>query len=200
MGYEIVFDIETQNTFADAGNDFKKLRVSVVSVYKSDVGEYISFEEKELNKLWPLLEKADRLIGYNSEHFDLPILNNYYLGDLSRLPHLDIMKIIKDSLGFRLKLADVAAATLDNARKSADGLQAIRWWQEGKIDEIKKYCEQDVKITKELYEFGLRRRQLFYQTLTGESLPFAVDFGPAVSVAGSIGGGLSNKINLTLPF
>lgn len=197
MGYEIIFDIETQNTFADVNNDFKKLRVSVVSVYQSDLNKYFSFEENELGKLWPILEKADRIIGYNSEHFDLPVLNNYYLGDLTRLPHLDIMKIIKDNLGFRLKLADVAEATLDDVNKSADGLQAIRWWKEGKIEEIKKYCEQDVKVTKELYEFGKQHHQLFYKTLTGEIQPFAVNFNPPDKT--SLGAN-ANKINLTLPF
>jgi len=194
MFNEIVFDIETQNTFADVENDFKKFKISVISIYSYITDKYESFAEDELGKLWPILERADRLIGYNSEHFDLPILNNYYLGDLSKLAHLDIMKQIKESLGIRLKLSDVAEATLDNITKSADGLQAIRWWKEGKIDEIKKYCEQDVRVTKELYDFGLKNRQLFYKSLKGEILPFAVNFECSSGVS------KSNNINLTLPF
>jgi DEAD/DEAH box helicase domain-containing protein len=196
MSYELVFDIETQNTFAETNNDFKKLKVSVVSVCRTDTEEYASFTENELGKLWPLMEKADRIIGYNSAHFDLPVLNNYYLGNLLTLPHLDIMAKIKESLGIRLKLADVAAATLDNVNKSADGLQAIKWWREGKIDEIKKYCEQDVKVTRELYSFGKQHKQLFYQTLAGEITPFAVNFEEEKNSNVS-----NNKnINFTLPF
>ncbi|MFA5062012.1 MAG: ribonuclease H-like domain-containing protein [Patescibacteria group bacterium] len=194
MPNEIVFDIETQNTFADVDNDFKKFKISVVSIYSSQTNTYTSFSEDELKNLWPILEKADRLIGYNSEHFDLPILHNYYLGDLTKIPHLDIMKIIKDSIGIRLKLSDVAEATLDNITKSADGLQAIKWWKEGKIDEIKKYCEQDVKVTKELYDFGKANRQLFYKSLAGDVIPFAVDFSVAPTAAPK------NNLNLTLPF
>lgn len=194
MPNEIVFDIETQNTFADIDNDFKKFKISVVSIYSYQTNTYASFSEDELKNLWPILEKADRLIGYNSEHFDLPILHNYYLGDLTKIPHLDIMKIIKESLGIRLKLSDVAEATLDNINKSADGLQAIKWWKEGKIDEIKKYCEQDVKVTKEIYEFGKTNRQLFYKSLTGDVIPFAVDFSVAPTAA------VKNNLNLTLPF
>lgn len=194
MPNEIVFDIETQNTFADVNNDFKKLKVSVVSIYKYATDSYESFEEKELGKLWPIFEKADLLIGFNSAHFDLPVLNNYYIGDLSKLPHLDIMERVKESLGFRLKLNDLAQATLDDVEKSADGLQAIRWWKEGKIDEIKKYCEQDVRVTKEVYEFGKKNRQLFYKSLSGEVLPFRINLDFV----------LKNKeaknINLTLPF
>lgn len=192
---EIVFDIETQNTFAEVENDFKKFKISVVSIYSYQLGGCLSFCENELGRLWPMLEKADRIIGYNSEHFDLPILGNYYLGDLSRIPHLDLMKEIKNRIGLRLKLSDVAQATLDNISKSADGLQAIRWWKEGKIDEIKKYCEQDVKVTKALYEFGRDNKQLFYKTLVGEIVPFAVDFSfPAVNQV------KQKNINLTLPF
>ncbi|MCX6782145.1 MAG: ribonuclease H-like domain-containing protein [Candidatus Magasanikbacteria bacterium] len=193
MKNEVVFDIETQNTFAEVENDMKKFKISVVSVYRYETDTFESFTESELGKLWPILEKADRIIGYNSEHFDIPILMNYYMGDLTKIPHLDIMKIVKGSLGIRLKLADLAAATLDDIKKSADGLQAVRWWREGKIDEIKKYCEQDVNVTKQLYEFGRDNRQLFYKSLSGDVVPFAVDF--------SISNDLpeNTKINLTLP-
>ncbi|MEK7680626.1 MAG: ribonuclease H-like domain-containing protein [Patescibacteria group bacterium] len=196
MSNEIVFDIETQNTFAEVGNDFKKFKISVVSIYSYATDSYQSFVENELPKLWVIFEKADRIIGYNSEHFDLPILNNYYPGDLSRISHLDLMKIIKENVGVRLKLSDVAEATLDNITKSADGLQAIRWWKEGKIGEIKKYCEQDVKVTKELYEFGKNNKQLFYKSLTGETLPFAVNFDAPIARTNSA----TANLNLTLPF
>jgi len=196
MGYEVVFDIETQNSFAEVDNDFKKLRVSVVSLYRSDTGLYQSFTESELGQLWPILEKSDRVIGYNSTHFDLPVLNNYYPGDLLTFSHLDIMAVVKESIGIRLKLNDLALATLDDVEKSADGLQAIRWWKEGKIEEIKKYCEQDVRITKEIYDFGRTNNQLFYKTLGGEVTPFAVNFQPVTKT----GSEKNNKnINFTLP-
>ena len=189
---KIVFDIETQNSFAEGDNDMKKFKISVVSIYRYETDKFESFTEGELSRLWPILEKADRLIGYNSEHFDLPILMNYYLGDLTKIPHLDMLKVIKESLGIRLKLDDVAKATLDDVAKSADGMQAIRWYKEGKIDEIKKYCEQDVNVTKMVYEFGRDNRQLFYKTLTGDITPFAVNF--------SMPKNQTANINLTLPF
>lgn len=189
---EVVFDIETRNTFAEVDNDFKKFRISVVSIFRYQTGKFESYLEEDLNRLWPIFEKADRLIGYNSEHFDVPILQNYYAGDLSRIPHLDLMKEVKQNLGIRLKLDDLAQATLDNIKKSADGLQAIKWWREGEIQKIKEYCEHDVDITRQLYEFGRDNRQLFYKTLTNDIVPFAVDF--------SFKQGSGSKINLTLPF
>lgn len=190
---EIVFDIETVGDI----RFFDTLKVTVVSVYDFGTDSYASFEEHELGQLWPIFEKAERLIGYNSEHFDLPVLSKYYTGDLFKFPHLDMMKVIKDATGKRFKLDDLAKATLQT-QKSADGLQAMKWFEEGKIDEIKKYCEQDVRITKELYEYGRKNKMLYFPTLTGTIQPFAVNFDPLPQSA-SVKAGTNGSINLTLP-
>lgn len=193
MSREVVFDIETIGDI----RDFSTMKVTVVSVYEYEYDRYQSFDEHTLPQLWSILEHAQRLIGYNSEHFDLPILNNNYAGDLTLLPHLDLLKVIKESTGSRFKLNDIAKATL-NIEKSADGLQAMQWYREGDIDRIKKYCEQDVKVTKEVYEYGRKNNMLYYRNLVGELVPFAVDFQlPAADLAG---GKETGGINLTLPF
>ncbi|MDP2685494.1 MAG: ribonuclease H-like domain-containing protein [bacterium] len=193
MSREIVFDIET---IGDIRN-FGSLKVTVVSIYEYEHDSYRSFVESELNQLWPILEKAERIIGYNSEHFDVPILNKYYMGDLTVIPHLDILKVIKEMSGRRYKLNDIAIATLQ-IEKSADGLQAMKWFEQGKIDEIKKYCEQDVKVTKELYEYGKKNKMLYYTTLTGELMPLAVNFDSQHSNANE--NSASSGVNMTLPF
>ncbi|HYE60282.1 MAG TPA: ribonuclease H-like domain-containing protein [Candidatus Kapabacteria bacterium] len=195
MSKEIVFDIET---FGDI-RDLSSMKITCVSIYEYEHDRYRSFDEHELSQLWPILERAERLIGYNSEHFDLPILGRYYTGNLTLIPHLDILKEIKVATGSRYKLNDIAKATLQ-IEKSADGLQAMEWYKEGKIDLIKQYCEQDVKVTKEVYDFGRMNKMLYYPNLTGEIIPFAINLDPpAVLLTGSgqpVGGG----INLTLPF
>lgn len=196
MSKEIIFDIETIGDISD----YSKLKVTVISLYRYETNTFESYVESELGKVWPLFERADRLIGYNSEHFDLPVLNNYYMGDLLQFPHLDLLKKIKESLGIRLKLKDVAEATLDNVTKSADGLQAMQWFKEGRIDEIKKYCEQDVNVTKQLYEFGRDNKQLFYKTLTGDVMPFFVDYSAQAHIDPTKKTQPQKTINLTLPF
>lgn len=193
MSKEIVLDIETIGDI----QDFKNLRVTVVSIYEYENNKYTSFLESELGLLWPLLEKAERIIGYNSEHFDLPVLNKYYAGDLLAFTNLDILKVIKESTGSRFKLNDIAKATLQ-IEKSADGLQAQKWWEEGKVKEIKKYCEQDVRVTKEIYEFGRKNKMLYYPKLTGELQPFVVNFEPPLVSPQQ--NQLGKNINLTLPF
>jgi ATP-dependent helicase YprA (DUF1998 family) len=54
-----------------------------------------------------------------------------------------------------------ASATL-GAHKTADGLQALQWWKQGKILEIITYCRQDVKITGDLYRYGIKKGHLLY--------------------------------------
>lgn len=151
----IVFDLETQNIFSDVGgNDPSALDISVGCFYDSGTDKYTSLTVDELAEAWPLLEQADALVGYNSNHFDIPLLNKYYPGDLLQIKSIDLLESIRESLGRRLRLDMVARATV-GAKKSADGLQAVRWWREGKIEEIKKYCQQDVKVTKKVFDYAL---------------------------------------------
>lgn len=160
---KITFDIETQNTFEDVGsNDPKDLDISLVCIHDSETDSYDTFMYDDLDRLWPILEKADMLIGYNSDHFDIPLLNKYCPNDLTRIKSLDILKEIKDSTGRRFKLDSIAEATL-GINKSGHGLDAIKWWNSGEIDKIKKYCLDDVKITKEVYEYALKNKKLKYK-------------------------------------
>ncbi|OGG88659.1 hypothetical protein A2592_02145 [Candidatus Kaiserbacteria bacterium RIFOXYD1_FULL_42_15] len=152
----IVFDLETQNTFEEVGsNESSALDISVASLYDSQTDKYTTVSIDELDSIWPLIEQADALVGYNSNHFDIPLLNKYYPGDLTNIKSIDLLESIRQSLGRRLKLDSVAEATV-GAKKSAHGLQAVRWWKEGKINEIKKYCEQDVRVTKKVFDYALK--------------------------------------------
>lgn len=160
---KIVFDIETKNTFQDAGSaDPSSLEMSIICIYDSETDSYSSFLEEELTKLWPIIERADMLIGYNSEHFDIPIMNKYYHGDLTKIKSLDILNEIKNALGRRVSLDQVAEATLGK-KKNGHGLQAIKWWKEGDIDSLRKYCLEDVKITKEIYDYALKNQLLKFR-------------------------------------
>lgn len=177
----IVFDLETQNIFSEVGSsDPTALDISVATVYDSETDQYTTVTIDEIDLLWPIIEKADALVGYNSNHFDIPLLNKYYPGDLTQIKSIDLLESIKNSLGRRLRLDSVAQATV-GAKKSADGLQAVRWWREGKIKEIKKYCEQDVKVTKQVFEYarahghvkfkdGHRSRELPIDTSTWDDI------------------------------
>jgi DEAD/DEAH box helicase domain-containing protein len=159
----VVFDLETQNIFTDVGsNNPADLDISVGCVYDSETEAYTVVSVDALNELWPIIEKADVLVGYNSNHFDIPLLNKYYPGDLTHIKSIDLLEDIRISLGRRLRLDSVAQATL-GVKKSANGLQAVKWWREGDIASIKKYCKQDVKVTKELFEFARDNKKVMFK-------------------------------------
>jgi DEAD/DEAH box helicase domain-containing protein len=161
--HKIVFDIETSNLFSDVGsNDPAALALSVICIYDYERDAYESFFEEDLGKLWPILEKADMLIGYNSNHFDIPLLNKYYPGDLTKVKSLDILNEIRSSYGRRMKLDQVAEGTLGE-NKITNGLEATRWWKQGLKDKVVEYCKQDVKITKEVYEYALANNYLKFK-------------------------------------
>lgn len=159
----ITFDIETKNIFTDVGsNDPADLDISVVCIHDSETGEYRSFLEMQFKDLWPILEQADALVSWNGDHFDIPLLNKYYPGDLAKIKSVDLMKEVVKVLGRRLKLDTVASATL-GASKSGNGLDAIEWWRSGEIDKLIKYCIDDVRITRELYDYALANGKLKYR-------------------------------------
>ncbi len=159
MNY-IVFDIETQNIFQDVGsNKPEDLDISVVSIYDSKTNSIQSFLIEEFDEMWSLFENTDAIVGYNSEHFDIPILNKYYQGDLKNIKSIDLLADIKKSYGKRPKLDNVANAILGK-NKISNGLQAVEWWKTGEIDKIKKYCEEDVIITKEIFEYILKNKSI----------------------------------------
>lgn len=160
---KITFDVETRNLFQDVGsNDPIALDISVVCIHDSLTDSYTSYLQEDFKKLWPILEQADMLITFNGNHFDIPLLNKYYSGDLTKIKSLDLLSEVKNSIGRRIKLDTLAEATLGR-KKSGHGLEAITWWQNGEIDKIIKYCIEDVKITKELYDYALKNGILKYK-------------------------------------
>jgi len=159
---KITFDIETKNLFQDVGsNDPTDLDISVVCIHDSLTDEYKSFLEKDFKDLWPIIEQADMLITWNGDHFDIPLLNKYYPGDLSKIKSMDLMREVQKSLGRRLKLDSVGEATL-NRNKSGHGLEAVEWWRNGEVDKIIKYCIEDVRLTKDLYDYAVTNKSLKY--------------------------------------
>lgn len=160
---KIVFDIETRNFFDEVGgNTPSDLDLALVAIYDSETDSYSSYLQEDLPKLWPILEHSDMLIGFNSDHFDIPILNKYYPGDLTTIRSLDILKEIKNAYGRRMRLDQLAEGTLGK-NKSAHGSEATAWWKAGEIEKIRNYCIDDVKLTKELYDYALANNKLIFK-------------------------------------
>ncbi len=160
----VTFDIETANWMSDIGSgDPADLTLAIICIHDSETG-YHSFLENELSNLWKILEKTDMLVGYNSDHFDIPLLNKYYPGDLTHIKSLDLMQEVYASLGRRLKLDTIAEGTLGQ-KKSADGLQSLKWWKQGEVDKVRQYCLKDVELTKKVFDYALKYGGIKYKEL-----------------------------------
>ncbi len=161
----ITFDIESISDSAVRGHvDVNEQELTVVGIHDSSTGEYTSYLREELPQLWPILEGADVLIGFNSNTFDIPLLNRYYPGDLTHFHSIDLLAEVQQALGRRIRLQSLAEATLGRG-KSGDGLKAGDWWREGKKDKVRAYCIEDVRLTRELYEYALKHGVLKYKDL-----------------------------------
>jgi len=176
MKNTVYFDLETQRSFGDVGGaaNKDKMGISVGVAYSTLTEEYHIFGEDETDALVDMLVKADLVVGYNHMHFDYPVLQGYTILQLADSTiNLDMLIEVEKSLGHRLKLDSLASATLGTG-KSADGLDALRWWQEYKktgdrepMMKIAEYCCYDVKVTKEVHEYGLAHGHLKYNDRNG---------------------------------
>jgi DEAD/DEAH box helicase domain-containing protein len=172
-----VFDVETKRSAAEVGGWHRadRMGISVAILYDSASDSFKTYLEKDIPDLIKDLQSFELVVGFNNKQFDNRVLSAYTVFNLESLPTLDIMDVIKDRLGYRLSLDRLAEHTL-GVKKSANGLQALQWYKEGKIDEIISYCRQDVKITRDIFLFGLNNSYLLFQNKAGSVVRLPVDF------------------------
>ncbi len=159
-----VLDIETRRSAKEVGGWHKadKMGVSCAILYDSKTDQYQEYLQDDINQLIKDLQKCDLIIGFNIIGFDYKVLTGLSDFDFYSLPTLDIILKIHQYLGYRLSLDHLAQQTL-GAQKTADGLMALKWWSEGKIDKIISYCKQDVKVTRDLYLYGKEHQFLLFK-------------------------------------
>ena len=164
MSNVLVLDLETQYVASEVGGwgHIRDMQLAVGVTYSPAEDAYRTYLEEDAGLLIGDLRAADRVVGYNLLRFDYEVLRRYTADALKDLPTVDMLDVIHRSLGFRLKLDDVAAATLGEG-KSADGLQAVRWFRQGEIDKVIDYCRRDVEVTWRVYDFGRQNGYIHYR-------------------------------------
>lgn len=172
-----VFDLETQRSAAEVGGWHRAdlMRISCAVLYDSKQDRFIDFMENQVDRFIERLRTYDLVVGFNIKRFDYQVLKGYSDYNFQDLKNLDILEEVKNHLGFRLSLAHLAETTLGES-KTADGLQALRWWQEGRILEIIEYCRQDVKVTRDLYRFGRDNGHLLFKDKQDQLMRIPVDW------------------------
>ncbi|MFQ5701729.1 MAG: ribonuclease H-like domain-containing protein, partial [Acidobacteriota bacterium] len=131
-------------------------------VYDEQAGQYRTYFEKDVDRLIIDLMSADMVVGFNVKRFDYVVLAGYRDAAYERIRTCDLLEHLHQQLGFRLKLNHLAEKTLGTG-KSADGLQSLQWFRQGRLDLIERYCRQDVEVTRQLYLFGKKHGYLLYE-------------------------------------
>ena len=161
---KVVLDLETQKSFDEVGGRGRNhlLKISVVGIYDYSTQRYQVYEEHELPHLSSLLQSADQIIGFNIKNFDFAVLQPYLNFNIFDVPYFDLLEEIERSIGHRVSLESVAQGTIGSG-KSGNGLQALLYYRNGRMDLLKKYCLDDVKVTKQVYEYALKNQKVLYQ-------------------------------------
>lgn len=172
-----VLDIETRRSAKEVGgwNRAEKMGVSCAVLYDSEDDRFHSYLQEDMEKLCRDLETYDLVIGFNIIRFDYKVLSGLCDFDFFALPTLDMLLKIHERLGYRLSLDHLARETL-GAGKSADGLAALEWWKQGKIDKIVAYCRQDVMVTRDLYLYGRDHEYLLFRNKAGHPVRVPVQW------------------------
>lgn len=160
----IVFDLETQHTADEVGGwrHIRDMGLAVAVTYNAAEDVYRDYTEQEVDGLIATLRGADLVVGYNVLRFDYEVLRSYTTERLDRIPTCDMLDDLYRTLGWRVSLDAVAAATLGET-KSADGIQAVRWFRQGQLDKVIEYCRRDVEVTWKVYQFGRRNGYVKYR-------------------------------------
>ncbi|WP_034641344.1 DEAD/DEAH box helicase [Desulfovibrio inopinatus] len=162
-----VLDVETRRSAEEVGGWGKasKMGVSVAVLYDSEHDRFDRYEEDAVPALIERMQSLDLVIGFNVLRFDYRVLGGITRFSAKSIPTLDLLDAIKNRLGYRVSLDNLAQATF-GVPKSADGLQALQWWKEGNLEDIAKYCTEDVRLTRDLYLYGKEHGHVLFTNKT----------------------------------
>ena len=191
-----ILDVETIKSFDEVGGYHpEKLGVSFVGVIEREGlpntwGEKVletrhEIFEDEMDKLWKVLENVDLLVGFNIDGFDMAALKPYYSGDIAQFPTLDLMIRFKEKMGHRISLDALAGETLGTT-KIGDGLDAIRYYKDGELDKLAKYCMKDVEITRDVYDYGRIYKKVKFKNKWNDNVETEIDFDYDASGGGAM--------------
>ena len=172
-----VLDIETRYSAQEVGgwNRADRMGVSIACLYDSEDDAMHDYEQDQTDDLVAHLQKFDLVIGFNHVKFDYAVLGGLHPFNFRGLPNLDLLIEVNNRLGYRVKLDNIAQATLD-VGKSADGLMALEWWKEGRLDLITEYCQQDVAVTRDVYLYGREHGHVFFTNKAKQKVKLPIDW------------------------
>ena len=205
MNDTLVIDLETKKSFAEVGGEknIRELGISVAGVYSYNADAWYALEEHELDRLEEMLAHTSHIIGFNIKHFDIPVLEPYLkTPSLEKISITDMFEDAVKFLGHRVGLDALAKATLGKS-KSGHGLEALQWFKEGRIEEVKTYCLDDVRLTRDIYEYGKSHGHVLFESFVDRkihSIPVEWGRGPQKPVLAVLEDALKERKRLSIEY
>ena len=178
MEHILYFDLETKYSADEVGGwgNIEDMGMSVGVIWDNSDKQFHVYIEHQIQEMVDHFYRASQIVGFNHIGFDYRVVAGVHHSDahqrsqlytkLAGLNNFDMLFELKKLLGHRLKLESIARPTLGTG-KSADGLQALKWYKEGKLDKIIEYCKVDVEVTRDIHRFALEHGKLLYDSKLG---------------------------------
>jgi DEAD/DEAH box helicase domain-containing protein len=155
---------------APGGPDARKL----CRLIRSRTDDYYEFVEGQVPALLEHIQQLDRVVGFNINDSTTGCFPLYQAG-LQPDPNPGHFREGQGPVGIPAVIGPPGVGYAE-CRQTADGLDALRWWREGKMAKILEYCRSDVAITRDLYLFGLKHRYLLFQNKAKQTVRLPVDW------------------------
>ena len=178
----VVFDLETQldSNDVDGWANIDKMKIAVAVVWDSRTGEFTTYRQEDVYLLCEHLTHAPVVVGFNQKNFDYIVVKGSGGPDLNEsTENIDMLEDLNARIGHRVSLNSVARGTL-GIDKSADGLEAVRWWKAGMVGKVEAYCKDDVEITRDIFLYGLKNNHVKYRNNHGKLYQVTVDWSRRV--------------------
>jgi DEAD/DEAH box helicase domain-containing protein len=162
---EIFFDIETLRLSHEVEGGWSSIAQFGLAVAVTwDAGhKFRRWFEPDAKALVAELGRFERIVSFNGDRFDFEVLRGYHPVEHLLSKSFDLLADLHRRLGFRVKLDDLAKETLGN-QKTANGLEIVQWWREGRKEEVCSYCENDVKLLVDLMEFARKNKYVIVKS------------------------------------
>jgi DEAD/DEAH box helicase domain-containing protein len=189
----VVFDLETRKHTSELSDDreeaFQRLRsgdggISAMCIYDMQNAWLDLYDDKPLSLRAGVshLEGSDVVVGYCSSRFDLPCIEGIYGRRLRLRCHIDLYRLIAQTLAHRGIMGQRGDYTLDavcrrcfGRGKSGSGASVSELEKAGRFGEIFNYCGRDVQLTRDLLLYVADHGGI--QAATGSFLPIHLPDG-----------------------
>lgn len=166
----VVLDLEIKqspNDIPSGWSNLLKLGLSIGCYFDYKYARFVWFDDNNIDKVIKhLVKRQPIIVSFNGDTFDFPLMGKVFVSlggdknieksflDLTAEKGFDIFTLIK-RISKPVKGAhnlDAICAANDCGKKRGDGAMAPKLWKNRKYAELFNYCQNDVIMTRLLFE------------------------------------------------